>query len=147
MHICNFEVASPLCLHLMQGIFKVDHAVSLFPDPGLTLQSWDTPVPGEWNIWTRLWKGMQLLYRVNTLRPRQNCCHFTDARFKCIFQNENVWISLKFVPKILINNIPALIQIMAWHRPETSHYLNQRWLVYWHIYASLGFNEWKMPAC
>ena len=26
-------------------------------------------------------------------------------------------ISLKFVPKVLINNIPALIQIMAWRQP------------------------------
>ena len=25
--------------------------------------------------------------------------------------------SLKFVPKVPINNIPALIQIMAWRRP------------------------------
>ena len=41
--------------------------------------------------------------------------------FKCIFLNENVWIpikiSLKFVPKGPINNIPALVQIMAWRRP------------------------------
>ena len=40
--------------------------------------------------------------------------------FKCIFLNENVWISikisLKFVPKGLINNIPALVQIMVWRR-------------------------------
>ena len=58
---------------------------------------------------------------VNTLRPRQNGCHFTDDIFKCIFLNENVWIpikiSLKFVPKGPINNIPALVQIMAWRRP------------------------------
>ena len=37
------------------------------------------------------------------------------------FLNENVRISskiwLKFVPKMRINNIPALIQIMAWRRP------------------------------
>ena len=43
-----------------------------------------------------------------------------DDIFKCIFLNENVWISikisLKFVPKGLINNIPALVQIMAWRR-------------------------------
>ena len=36
------------------------------------------------------------------------------------FLNENVWIpvtiSLKFVPKGPINNIPALVQIMAWRR-------------------------------
>ena len=38
-----------------------------------------------------------------------------------IFFNENVWISikisLKFVPKGPIKNIPAMVQIMAWHRP------------------------------
>ena len=57
----------------------------------------------------------------NTLRPRQNGRHFADDIFKCIFLNENVWISikisLKFVPKGPINNIPALVQIMAWHCP------------------------------
>ena len=57
----------------------------------------------------------------NTLRPRQNGRHFADDIFKCIFLNENVWIaikiSLKFVPKGPINNIPALVQIMAWRRP------------------------------
>ena len=57
----------------------------------------------------------------NTLRPRQNGRHFTDDIFKCIFLNENVWISikisLKFVPKCPINNIPTLVQIMAWRRP------------------------------
>ena len=46
--------------------------------------------------------------------------HLADDIFKCIFVNENVWIpikiSLKFVPKGLINNIPALVQIMAWRR-------------------------------
>ena len=57
----------------------------------------------------------------NTLRPRQNGRHFTDDTFKCIFLNENVEIlikiSLKFVHKGPINNIPALVQIMAWRRP------------------------------
>ena len=58
---------------------------------------------------------------LNILRPRQNGRHFPDAILKCIFFNENVWIfvtiSLKFVPKGPINNIPALVQIMAWRRP------------------------------
>ena len=57
---------------------------------------------------------------VNSLRPRQNGPHFPDDIFKCIFLNENVWISikisLKFALKSLINNIPALVQIMAWRR-------------------------------
>ena len=57
----------------------------------------------------------------NTLKPRQNGRNFADVIFKCIFLNENVWIlieiSLKFVPKCPVNNIPALVQIMAWCRP------------------------------
>ena len=58
---------------------------------------------------------------VNTLRPRQNGCLFADDTFKRIFLNANVRIpikiSLKFVPKGPINNIPALVQIMAWRHP------------------------------
>ena len=57
----------------------------------------------------------------NTLRLRQNGCHFPDNIFKCVFLNEKVRIlveiSLKFVPKGPINNIPALVQIMAWCWP------------------------------
>ena len=60
-------------------------------------------------------------YILNTLRPRQNGRRFSDDIFKCIFLNENVWISnkisMKFVPKGPINNIPALVQIMAWCQP------------------------------
>ena len=56
-----------------------------------------------------------------TLRPSRNEQHFADDIFKRIFFNENVWISikisLKFVLKGPINNIPALVQIMAWRRP------------------------------
>ena len=58
---------------------------------------------------------------LNTLRRLQYGHHFPDDIFKCICLNENVWISLniilKFVPKVQLNNIPALVQIMAWHRP------------------------------
>ena len=46
---------------------------------------------------------------------------FSRRHFQMHFLNENVWIllkiSLKFVPKVWINNIPALVQIMAWRRP------------------------------
>ena len=58
---------------------------------------------------------------VNTLRLWRNCHHFADDIFKCIFLNEYIWIlfkiSLKFVPTFWINNNPAVVQIMAWHRP------------------------------
>ena len=75
---------------------------------------------------SRCWPRFMSAYSVtrpnwfNTLRPRQNERHFADDILKCIFLNENVWIpieiSLKFVPKGPIDNIPALVKIMAWRR-------------------------------
>ena len=86
-----------------------------------------------WNltIWAQRFAIMEILHShsnntaarspFNTLRPRQNGHHFADDIFKCIFLKEDVWtalkISLKFVPKVRINNIPALVQIMTWRRP------------------------------
>ena len=64
--------------------------------------------------------NMRDIGNFNTLRQRQNGRHFADDILKCIFLNENIWISikisLKFVPKGPINNIPPLVRIMAWHR-------------------------------
>ena len=55
---------------------------------------------------------------VNTLRSTRNGRHFPDDICKRIFLNENVWfpitVSLKFVPKRVITNIPASVQLMAW---------------------------------
>ena len=80
----------------------------------------------------------------NTLRQRQNGRHFADAIFKCIFLNETEWISLKislkFVPTGPINNIPALVRIMAWRCPGDKP-LSEPMIVYRRIYASLGLNE------
>ena len=62
----------------------------------------------------------QNINQIITLRWRQNGYHCTDNIFKCIFLNENVWISIKislrFDPKGPINNILALVQIIAWRR-------------------------------
>ena len=69
-----------------------------------------------------LWNGGHFVQGrwVNTLRPRQNGRHFADDTFKRIYLNETftiaIKISLTFVPKGTINNIPALVQIMAWRR-------------------------------
>ena len=72
----------------------------------------------NWLVWLYF---VDSYFLFNSLRPRQNGRHFPDDIFKCIFLNESIWIlieiSLKFVPKGPINNIPALVQIMAWHRP------------------------------
>ena len=78
------------------------------------------PVNNKW--WPQGNHGKEShVWAVNTLRPRQNGCHFADGIFTCIFFNENAWIlikiSLKFVPKGPINNIPALVLITAWCRP------------------------------
>ena len=63
----------------------------------------------------------QCYHVLNTLRPRQDGRHFADDIFKCIFLNENALIankiSLKFVSKGPITNIPSLVQLMAWRRP------------------------------
>ena len=85
---------------------------------------------------------------VNTLSPKQNGRHFVDDTFKCIFLNKNVRIlikiSLKFVPKGPINNIPALVKIMADQvrsRPHISvarpqwaqeFYLKLSWILHCH---------------
>ena len=71
--------------------------------------------------WTQLASFVQnFRSSINSLRPRPNRHHVADDILKCIFENENEWIShrisLKFVPKVRINNIPALVQMMAWRR-------------------------------
>ena len=91
---------------------------------------------------------------LNSLRPRRNRRHFADDIFNRIFLNENAWIpikiSLKFVPKGPINDIPALVQIMAWHRPGAKPLSEPMMVIYWRIYASLGLNElrtWSECIC
>ena len=58
---------------------------------------------------------------LNSLRPRQNGRQFPDDIFKWILLTEHVIISIKislmFVHKGSINNIPTLVQIMTWRRP------------------------------
>ena len=66
---------------------------------------------------SHIWVGKLSHHRFNTLRPRQNGHHFAGDISRCIFLNANVWIpikiSLKFIPKGPVNNIPTLVQIMA----------------------------------
>ena len=95
-----------------------------------------SPVKGRWHyfittdfsfffkltlIYMKKGGVIPIIIRINTLRPRQNGRRFPDDIFKCIFLDENVWIpikiSLNIVPTGPMNNIPALVQIMAWRRP------------------------------
>ena len=75
-----------------------------------------------YNLLLRTWRQRSFSASgINTLRPGHNGRRFADDILKCILLNEDarisVNISLKFIPKDLMNYIPALIQIMAWHRP------------------------------
>ena len=58
--------------------------------------------------------------RIQHIEAKTKWPPFHRRHFKCIFLNEKIWvllnISLKFVPNVRINNIPALVQIMDWCR-------------------------------
>ena len=90
-------------------------------------------------IWTSIF---------NRSRPRQNDRDFTDDIFKCIFCNENVWISLKisrkFVPTFRMNNITALVQIMDWHRPGDKH-LSEPMMFSLLTYICVTRTQWVNP--
>ena len=86
---------------------------------------------------------------VNSSLPEQNARHFQKDIFKCIFLNENIWISikisLKFVPKGSINHISALVQIMDWHRlgdkPLSEPMLNQFTDAYMRHYVEMSLKK------
>ena len=89
---------------------------------------------------------INLLY-VNTLKPRQNGCHFPDDIFKCILLNEHVWITIKisltFLPKGPINNIPAFVQIMAWCRRLGDKSLFESMLVNLLTHICVTWPQWE----
>ena len=61
-----------------------------------------------------------LVHQFNTLRPRQDGRHFADDIFKCIFLMKMLEFRLLFHWSLFpraINNIPAMVQLMAWRRP------------------------------
>ena len=91
--------------------WKLKTCIPLFP----------TKIAATCRNFTSLCEVVTYVSEINTLRPRQNGRLFADDTFKRIFLNENdrisIKIALKFVPKGLINNIPALVMIMAWRRP------------------------------
>ena len=69
------------------------------------------------------------------------------AIFQTTFSNAFSWMEMhefdedftEAVPNGPINNISALVQIMAWHRPGDKPQ-SEPMIVYWRIYAPLGLN-------
>ena len=88
------------------------------------------------------WSISHVALIVNTLRPWQNGRHCLDDIFNFIYLDENAWISIKFsltfVPKSPINNIPSLVQIMAWRRSGDKPLSEPMVLIFFvtHIYVA-----------
>ena len=84
------------------------------------------------------WRSFSRGY-FNTLRLEQNCNHFTDDILKFIFLYKRNWtsirISWKYVPKIPVNNKPALVldrqQAIIWTNGDQ---------LYWCILVSPGLD-------
>ena len=98
--------------------------------------------------WKLIFKDLGTFPRrqwVNTLRPRQMVA-ISQTTLSIAFS----WMKmLEFRLRFHWNLFPSfqLTIFQHWFRywlgavQVTSHYLNQWWLVYWRIYASLGLNE------
>ena len=136
---------STVCSHVYSGAYQREHESSALLAFVRGIRRWPVDSPHKWPVTRELFPFDDIFMssdhddkfavypikcaryitwarqQINTLRPRQNGRHFADDVFKCIFLNENVWISLKislkFVAKGLIDNFPPLVQIMAWRRP------------------------------
>ena len=57
-------------------------------------------------------------------------------------------VCVRIVKRAQINNIPALVQITAWHRPGDKPLSGPMMIILLtHIYASLGLNEFNNTRC
>ena len=123
----SWEKMQPFCRsHYQMHFLLWNYPWNFFPGVHIWVTWPNVPYPIAQPQWAKTCSDTCINYissssEVNTLRPRQNGRHFPDDIFKWIFLNENVWIlikiSLKFVPRGPINNIPTLVQVMAWRRP------------------------------
>ena len=71
-------------------------------------------------IWPPCWHLASFILEVNSSPPGKNGRHLGRRQIQMHFINENdrilIQISLKFVHMSLIDNKPALVQVMAWCR-------------------------------
>ena len=80
-----------------------------------------------------------------TLGLRENRRHFADDIFKFIFLNENKNFTEICFTKGPMNNIPALVQIMAWNRPGGKP-LSEPMMVSLLTHIDLGLNDLRHCA-
>ena len=118
--------------------------LKLLPSPCIHYHfGWKRLIGARYCANTSRWRTVS---KFNTLRLRQNGRYFADDTFKCIFLNENVWISIKKINWNLFQRVHLTIfkhWFIYWlgTNQATSHYMNQCLLDYWRICAALGLNE------
>ena len=99
--------------------------------------------------WPHMIEYKLIAWCFNTLKPIQYIHHFADGIFQRISWTKMYELRLKFHWSFLRAQITTS-QHWKWKwlgaDQATSHYLNQWWLVYWRIYASLGLNGPKQNA-
>ena len=91
--------------------------------------------------------GTYIYDTVYHIEVGENGRPFSDDIFKCIFLNEDTWISitflLKFVPKGTVDNILALVQLMAWRRPGDKP-LSERMMVVLAMHICVTRPQWDI---
>ena len=96
--IWNIDLWSASCIEIL---YRISQVIRVMPQKGLSVMTTTSLIMS----WTLTHWGRDKMVDI----------------FKCICLNEIILIlikiSLKSVPKGPINNMPALVQIMAWHLP------------------------------
>ena len=97
------------------------------------------------HTWKTSWDIMVTLDMLNTLRPRQMAAisqtTFSNA-FSWMKMNEFcLWFHWSLFLRFELTIFQHWFRKWLGASQATSRYLNQGWLVYWHIYASLCLNE------
>ena len=103
----------------MPNIFKKCKHECVF---SVILQYWNNT--GNWNSYSKKTD-------FNSLAPGRPGCHFETAIFNLvlligIFTSSN-YNALRWMPLDLTEDKSTLVQVMAWCRQATSHYLSQCW--------------------
>ena len=79
---------------------------------------------------------------INTLRPRQNDCHFPDGISKCIFLSKNVSrLHWNLYLTVQLTNIPALVQIMT-RRLQGDKSLSKPMMVRFQTHICVTWPQW-----
>ena len=89
---------------------------------------------------------------VNSLAPGRPRCHFKTAIFNLILLigifTSSKYNALRWMPRDLTDDKSTLVQVMAWCRQATSHYLSQCWpssMSPYGITRPQWVNPWYIP--